>query len=53
MMLRVKNGNLEPRYFAVNGMDSPGWVKKDLKIDDMRGKMDHNYISRKYDQGST
>ena len=38
MMLRVKNGNLEPRYFAVNGMDSPGWVKKNLKIDDMRGK---------------
>ena len=38
MMLRVKRGNLEPRYFAVNGMDSPGWVKKDLKIDDMRGK---------------
>ena len=38
MMLRVKNGNLEPRYFAVNGMDSPGWVKKDLKIDDMREK---------------
>ena len=41
MMLRVKNGNLEPRYFAVNGMDSPGWVKKDLKIDDMR-KMKKN-----------
>ena len=38
MMLRVKRGNLEPRYFAVNGMDSPGLVKKDLKIDDMRGK---------------
>ena len=38
MMLRVKRGNLEPRYFAVNGMDSPGWVKKDLKIDDMRGQ---------------
>ena len=28
MMLRVKNGNLEPRFFPVNGMDSPGWVKK-------------------------
>ena len=38
MMLRLKNGNLEPRFFPVNGMDSPGWVKKDLKIDDMRGK---------------
>ena len=38
MMLRVKNGNLEPRFFPVNGMDSPGWVKKNLKIDDMRGK---------------
>jgi hypothetical protein len=38
MMLRVKNGNLEPRFFPVNGMDSPGWAKKDLKIDDMRGK---------------
>ena len=38
MMLKVKNGNLEPRFFPVNGMDSPGWAKKDLKIDDMRGK---------------
>ncbi len=38
MMLRVKRGNLEPRYFAVNGMDSPGVIKKHLKIDDMRGK---------------
>ena len=38
MMLKIKNGNLEPRYFPVNGMDSPGWVKKDLTIDDMRGK---------------
>jgi len=38
MMLKVKNGNLEPRFYPVNGWDSPGWVKKDLKIDDMRGK---------------
>jgi len=38
MMLKVKNGNLEPRFLPVNGWDSPGWVKKDLKIDDMRGK---------------
>lgn len=38
MMLREKWGKLEPRYFAVNGMDSPGRVIEDLKIDDMRGK---------------
>jgi len=38
MMLRVKRGNLEPRYFAVNGMDSQGLIYKHLKIDDMRGK---------------
>ena len=38
MMLRVKRGNLEPRYFAVNGMDSPGIIHKRLYIDDMRGK---------------
>ena len=38
MMLRVKRGNLEPRYFAVNGMDSQGLIHKHLKIDDMRGK---------------
>jgi len=38
MMLRVKRGNLEPRYFAVNGRDSPGVIHKHLKIDDMRGK---------------
>ena len=37
MMLRVKRGNLEPRYFAVNGMDSQGLIYKHLKIDDMRG----------------
>tara|TARA_Y100000992_G_scaffold292464_1_gene250000 strand:- start:69 stop:902 length:834 start_codon:yes stop_codon:yes gene_type:complete len=36
MMLRVKRGNLEPRYFAVNGMDSQGLIYKHLKIDDMR-----------------
>ncbi len=36
-MLRVKRGNLEPRYFAVNGMDSQGLIYKHLKIDDMRG----------------
>ena len=38
MMLRVKRGNLEPRYFAVNGMDSPGIIHKRLYINDMRGK---------------
>ena len=38
MMLRVKRGNLEPRYFAVNGMDSQGLIYKHLKINDMRGK---------------
>ena len=38
MMLRVKRGNLEPRYFAVNGMDSQGLIYKHLKIDDMRDK---------------
>ena len=38
MMLRVKRDNLEPRYFAVNGMDSPGIIHKRLYIDDMRGK---------------
>ena len=38
MMLRVKRGNLEPRYFAVNGIDSPGVIHKHLKVDDMRGK---------------
>ena len=38
MMLRVKRGNLEPRYFAVNGMDSQGFIYKHLKIDDMRDK---------------
>ena len=38
MMLRVKRGNLEPRYFAVNGMDSQGLIYKHLKIDDMRNK---------------
>ncbi len=38
MMLRVKRGNLEPRYFAINGMDSQGLIYKHLKIDDMRGK---------------
>ena len=29
---------LEPRYFAVNGMDSQGLIYKHLKIDDMRDK---------------
>ena len=38
MMLRVKRGNLEPRYFAVNGMDTQGLIYKHLKIEDMRGK---------------
>ena len=38
MMLKVKRGNLEPRYFAVNGMDSPGIIHKRLFIDNMRGK---------------
>ena len=38
MMLRVKRGNLEPRYFAINGMDTQGLIYKHLKINDMRGK---------------
>ena len=38
MMLRVKNGVLEPRYFPVNGRDVPGKINKHLFIDDMRDK---------------
>jgi len=38
LMLRPKWGVLEPRYYPINGMDSPGEVHKALKIDDMRGK---------------
>ena len=38
MMLRPKDGILDPRYYPVNGMDSGGVVHKPLKIDDMRGK---------------
>ena len=38
MMLRVKRGNLEPRYFAINGMDTQGLIYKHLKIDDMRDR---------------
>ena len=38
LMLRPKWDVLEPRYYPINGMDSPGEVHKALKIDDMRGK---------------
>ena len=38
MMLRVKNGVLEPRYFPVNGRDVRGKINKHLFIDDMRDK---------------
>ena len=38
MMLRVKNGVLEPRYFPVNGRDVSGKINKHLFIDDMRDK---------------
>ena len=55
MMLRVKRGNLEPRYFAVNGMDSQGLIYKHLKIDDMRGKWTtiifHTKMSKDPDKG--
>jgi len=55
MMLRVKRGNLEPRYFAVNGMDSQGLIYKHLKIDDMRDKWTtiifHTKMSKDPDKG--
>ena len=55
MMLRVKRGNLEPRYFAVNGMDSQGLIYKHLKIVDMRGKWTtiifHTKMSKDPDKG--
>jgi len=38
MMLRVKNGVLEPRYFPVNGHDVSGKIFKHLFIDEMRDK---------------
>lgn len=38
MMLRVKNGKLEPRYYPVNGRDVPGKINKHLFIDDMKNK---------------
>ena len=38
MMLRTKYGFVEPRYYPVNGMDSPGVRHKTLRIDAMRGK---------------
>ena len=38
MMLRVRNGVLEPRYFPVNGRDVSGKINKHLFIDDMRDK---------------
>ena len=38
MMLRVKNGVLEPRYYPVNGRDVPGKINKHLFIDEMKGK---------------
>ena len=38
MMLRVKNGVLEPRYFPVNGRDVPGKINKHLFIDEMKNK---------------
>ncbi len=38
MMLRTKYGFVEPRYYPVNGMDSPGVRHKTLRIDAMKGK---------------
>ena len=38
MMLRVKNGVLEPRYFPVNGHDVSGKIIKHLFIDEMKNK---------------
>ena len=38
MMLRVKHGVLQPRYYPVNGRDVPGKIHKHLFIDDMRDK---------------
>ena len=38
MMLRVKNGVLEPRYFPVNGHDVSGNIIKHLFIDEMKDK---------------
>ena len=38
MMLRVKNGVLEPRYFPINGHDVSGKIIKHLFIDEMRDK---------------
>jgi len=38
MMLRVKNGVLEPRYFPVNGHDVSGKIIKHLFIDEMKDK---------------
>ena len=38
MMLRVKNGVLEPRYYPVNGRDVSGNIIKYLFIDDMKDK---------------
>ena len=38
MMLRVKNGVLEPRYFPVNGHDVSGKIIKNLFIDEMKDK---------------
>jgi len=38
MMLRVKNGVLEPRYYPVNGSDVSGNIIKHLFIDDMKDK---------------
>ena len=38
MMLRVKNGVFEPRYYPVNGRDVSGKINKHLFIDDMRDK---------------
>ena len=38
MMLRTKYGFVEPRYYPVNGMDSPGVRHKNLRIDAMKGK---------------
>ena len=38
MMLRVKNGVLEPRYFPINGHDVSGKIIKHLYIDQMKDK---------------
>ena len=55
MMLRPKHGVLSPRYFPVNGMDSPGVRHKTLRINKMKGKWTtiifHTKMSKNPDKG--